>query len=95
LPSLRFATRALGDLERLAEFLRESDPDAAQRTVPLVFESVEILRSHPLIGRPVSIKRRELVVLRGRTGYLVRYSFSLARDEVVILSIRHQREVDD
>jgi len=94
LASLRFTPRALGDLESLAEFLRESDGAAAEQTVALIFDSVQILRSHPLIGRPVAIDRRELVVFRGRTGYLARYSFSPARDEVVILSIRHQREVD-
>jgi len=94
LASLRFALRALSDLERLAEFLRESDGVAADRTAALIFDSVEILRNHPLIGRPVSVNRRELVVFRGRAGYLARHSFSLARDEVVILSIRHQREVD-
>ena len=92
--SLRFIPRAVRDLERLAEFLRASDPAAADQTAALIFESIEILRDHPLIGRPVSINRRELVVFRGRTGYLARYGFSLARDEVVILSIRHQREVE-
>lgn len=84
----------MGDLERLAEFLRESDGAAADKTAALIFDSIEILRGHPLIGRPVSINRRELVVFRGRTGYLVRYSFNLARDEVVIVSIRHHRGLD-
>jgi plasmid stabilization system protein ParE len=91
---LRFTARALGDLERLAEFLRESDPDAAEQTVVLILDSLEILRGHPLIGRRVSVNKRELIVFRGRTGYLARYSFSVARDEVVILSVRHQREAD-
>jgi plasmid stabilization system protein ParE len=95
LASLRYTAHALGDLERLARFLHESDPGAAERTLALIVESLLILQSHPLIGRPVSMKRRELVIFRGRTGYLAQYSFSLSRDEVAVLSVRHQREVDE
>jgi plasmid stabilization system protein ParE len=35
---------------------------------------------------------RELVISRGRTGYVALYSFEEDRDAVLILAIRHQRE---
>jgi plasmid stabilization system protein ParE len=95
LATLRFTPAALRDLERLAAFLRESDPGAAAETIPLILDSLKVLAVHPLVGRPIDVNRRELVVFRGRTGYLVQYSFRLATDEVVILAVRHQREVDE
>lgn len=92
--TLRIAPAALKDLERLANFLRESDPRAAANTVPLILDGIKVLASHPLIGRPIDVNRRELVIFRGRTGYLVQYSFYPGEDEVLVLAVRHQREID-
>ena len=92
--TLRLTPAALRDLERLTIFLRESDPVAARETAPLIFSGIKVLATYPLIGRPIDDRRRELVIFRGRTGYLVQYRFRLAEDEVVILAVRHQREVD-
>ena len=93
--TLRFTPAALQDLERLASFLSESDPRAAAETIPLILNGLKVLTTYPLIGRPVDVNRRELVIFRGRTGYLAQYGFRLADDEVVVLAIRHQREVDE
>ena len=92
--TLRFTPAALRDLERLADFLRESDPVAAAETMPLILSGLKVLADHPLIGRPVDGRRRELLVFRGRSGYVAQYAFRSAADEVVFLAIRHQREVD-
>ena len=91
---LRFAPAALSDLERVAEFLRESDPTAAAETIPLILDGLKILRDHPLIGRPIAHERRELVIFRGRRGNVAQYSFRPSHDEVIVLAIRHQRELD-
>jgi plasmid stabilization system protein ParE len=95
LARLRFAPAALEDLERLAQFLRDSDPPAASPTIPMIIDGLRVLASHPLIGRPIDTKRRELLIFRGRTGYLAQYTFRLAQDEVIVLAVRHQREVDE
>lgn len=89
---LIYSERALDDLERLTDFLIESDPRAAAETVGLVAEAVAVLERHPLIGRPVESGLRELVISRGQTGYVALYSFEQADDAVLILSVRHQRE---
>lgn len=89
---LIYAERAFADLEKLTDFLVESDPPAAAETVGLIEEAVALLRRHPLIGRPVELGLRELVISRGRTGYVALYSFEEAQDAVLILAIRHQRE---
>ena len=92
---LSYARRALSDLERLTDFLRASDPAAAEVTADLIAEAVRILRNHPLIGRPAENGLRELAISRGRSGYLALYSFEEAADTVLVLAVRHQREAGD
>jgi addiction module RelE/StbE family toxin len=89
---LIYSERALVDLERLTDFLVASDPQAAAETVNLIEEAVALLKRHPLLGRPVEYEMRELVISRGRTGYVALYSLEEQHDTVLILAIRHQRE---
>jgi plasmid stabilization system protein ParE len=93
LARLIYAARALADLERLTDFLIESDPKAALKTVTLIEEAIALLERHPMIGRPVEPPLRELVISRGKSGYLALYSFESVEDAVLILAIRHQREL--
>lgn len=89
---LIYAGRALADLERLTDFLLDTDPVAAAATIELVEEAVSVLRRHPLIGRPAEAGLRELVISRGRSGYVALYSYEQALDTVLVLAVRHQRE---
>lgn len=89
---LIYSEQALADLERLTDFLIEADPLAATEMIGLIEEAVGLLKRHPLVGRPVEHELRELVISRGRTGYLALYSFEEDQDAVLILAIRHQRE---
>jgi plasmid stabilization system protein ParE len=92
LARLIYSSQALRDLERLSNFLLDSDPRAAGATLDLIEEAVLVLGRHPLIGRPVESGLHELVISRGRSGYVALYSFEQAHDAVLILAIRHQRE---
>lgn len=87
-----YSEQALDDLERLTDFLLETDVDAALETVSLIEEAVIILSRHPLVGRPVEHGFRELIISRGRTGYVALYSYEENVDVVLILAVRHQRE---
>jgi plasmid stabilization system protein ParE len=89
---LSYSARAFADLDRLTDFLMESEPAAVGETIDLIAEAVSILKRHPLIGRHVEGGLRELVVSRGRTGYVALYSHEPEHDAVLILAIRHQRE---
>ena len=89
---LVYTEQALMDLERLSDFLLETDPPAAQDTAVLIFEALEILVQHPEIGRKVHFGQRELVISRGRTGYLALYRFLPHLDRILVLALRHQRE---
>lgn len=88
-----YSEAALADLVRLVDFLLASEPAAAGETIGLIEEAVHVLRNHPLIGRDAEDGMRELVVSRGRSGYVVLYSIEHAAEDVVLLlAIRHQRE---
>jgi plasmid stabilization system protein ParE len=89
---LIYSSRSFNDLDRLTDFLIDTDPVAASETVELIAEAVTILKRHPLIGRPVEDNIRELVISRGKTGYIALYSYEAEYDTVLILAIRHQRE---
>jgi len=85
---------ALEALDRLVEFLQESDPTAAIATAAPILDSLRLLADHPLIGRPAGVDRRELVIFRGRNGYLAQYRYDALSDQVAVVSVRHQRETD-
>ena len=88
---IRYAPRAQLDLQRTVDLLAESNPVAAA-TVELIVSAIEALTLHPLLRRPVESGLRELVISRGRSGYLALYRFDEQRDRVLVLAIRHQRE---
>ena len=89
---LVFAPGALVDIERLSEFLLEDDPSAAERTGDILASGLQILKTHPLVGRRAEYGHRELVISRGRSGYVALYKFDAVNDTVVVMAIRHQRE---
>ncbi len=90
--TLVYSERAVADLERLARFLKERETATATATANLIVSALEILRAHPQIGRLVERPLRELVISRGRTGYVALYLYDESLDTVTVHAIRHQRE---
>ncbi len=90
---LVYSEKALRDIERLSDFLLETDPTEAQATAGLIIEALHLLTRHPDIGRKVQDGQRELVISRGKTGYLALYRVLPGLQRVLVLAIRHQREV--
>ena len=89
---LIYSEEALADLERMVDFLRDAAPASALSAFSEILLALDVLRAHPLIGRRVDRRRRELVISRGATGYLAIYRFDPALGLLRILRIRHQRE---
>ena len=87
-----YSAEALDDFERIIEHLLAYAPASATGAIERIRSAIEILEEHPEIGRRVDPDRRELVISRGRTGYLALYRFDAGLDLVRILRIRHQRE---
>lgn len=84
--------RALEDLERLFEFIAAEEPRGAARQILSVRRALELLSAHPLLGRPAEDGRRELILSRGRYGYIAKYRWLPADEVVLALAVRHQRE---
>lgn len=85
-------TRALRNLERLFDFVAGIDPVRALAQVSSVRAAFEVLADHPLLGRIAEDGRRELVLSRGKYGYVAKYRWLPAEDVVLVLAVRHQRE---
>lgn len=87
-----YSERAYRSLERITSFVAAKNPMGAIKTVDLIADAIDILKRHPLIGRPAEEGRNELLISRGRTGYAALYRYDELLDIVFVLAIRHQRE---
>ena len=93
---LRLAPAAQRDLERLFEFLAESDFDAAQNARSAIEKAYEFVVEFPFACRkidPGNAFLREIVIPFGNAGYVA--LFEIESDSLItILAMRHQREED-
>jgi plasmid stabilization system protein ParE len=87
-----YSRHAFTDVERLADFLVKEAPTAAVAAIDVIRDGIEILRRHPLVGRPCEEGLRELLISYGKSGYVALYSYEQREDVVLVLAIRHQRE---
>lgn len=93
MPQVRFTPAALRDLQRLREFLRKKDTQAAKRAADAIVKAIRLLEKQAQRGRPVpemASEFRELPIDFGDTGYIALYRFE--DDAVTVLAIRHQKE---
>ena len=89
---VQITVRALADLERLFDFLAEHNPKLARERMLSVRRALELLADHPFLGRQAEDGRRELILSRGRFGYVAKYRWVAAEDVILILAVRHQLE---
>ena len=87
-----FSPKALLDLERLTDFLIQIDKNAALATIDLIEGAIQILSQHPFVGRSYDMHIRELIISRGKSGYVALYSFDDIKNAILICSVRHQKE---
>ncbi|MDP1596254.1 MAG: type II toxin-antitoxin system RelE/ParE family toxin [Methylotenera sp.] len=87
--------RARDDVLRLVDFLIEHDVDAALAIFSIIDDGISLLKKHPEIGRFLEVDcLRELIISRGRTGYIALYEFDELRDLIIVLRVKHQREAE-
>lgn len=94
MPQVKYAPGAIRDLQRLRAFLQTKNPLAARRAGEAIVKAMQVLGQQPQIGRPVeglSETFREWLINFGDSGYVARYRFE--GDFVIILALRHQKEV--
>lgn len=93
MPQVIFAPAAIGDLERLRNFLQPKNLAAAAMAAKAINQGVRALGELPRIGRPVGDlpeEYRDWLIDYGDSGYVARYRID--GDVVVVLAIRHQKE---
>ncbi len=90
--TLNYTQDFKADIERLLDFFTTSHPEDANGLVELILDGLATLQRHPGVGRIYDDGLRELVISRGKSGYLALYEYNPILDRVDILRIRHQRE---
>ena len=90
---LKWLPEALADVERLHEFLKDIDVQAANQCVESILKGSRLLKTTPHLGRPMSdgSGKRELFMQFGAGAYVLRYRLQ-DTDTVVIVRIWHSRE---
>jgi toxin ParE1/3/4 len=82
---IRWTADAAADLERICDYLTDTNPDAAQRTAKAILDSVASLRAFPNRGRPGRVSgTREFVF-----AHLPFVAVYQVNDEVQVLRILH------
>ena len=94
MPRVIWSQAALLDVQRLYRFLAPKNLDAAKRAVKAVRTGFNVLQLQSAIGRPIDdmpTEFRAWIIDFSDSGYVVRYRID--SELVVILAVRHQKEV--
>lgn len=89
---VEFAPEVTDDFERILEHLLDHEAAKARSRIAGVIAAIDALEHSPLIGRPVGVDLRELVIGRRERGYVALYRYVPALDIVFVLAVRSQRE---
>ena len=93
MPPIKYTPEAQADIQSAYTFLAPKDLEAAIAAVKAIRGQLRILGRHPEAGRPTKdygLEFREWVIDYGDSGYVALYYFDSR--QVVILSVRHQKE---
>jgi len=93
MPRLVWSPHSARDLRRHYDFLAEKDRKAAARAIKAIYQRLQLLLTHPDLGRPMeesTTGQRELVIPFGQSSYVALYQHNV--EEITVLSIRHGRE---
>jgi toxin ParE1/3/4 len=86
------AARVDEDFERIRAHLETHGVEDADERIRLIVSALDVLANNPRIGRRAAAGQRELVIGQGSRGYVARYRYLPARDLVLVLALRAQRE---
>lgn len=89
---LVLAGRLAEDLDRITAHLEAHGVRDIGARLAEIIDGLQILERHPLIGRKVDSRQRELVIGRGARGYVALYAYDPLDDVVAVLALRAQRE---
>jgi plasmid stabilization system protein ParE len=95
MPQVIITQAAHADIQRLRDFLRSKDAHAAREAGKAIMQAIQSLRQFPERGRNagwLGENYRELVIKFGGTGYIAIYRIDAQK--VIILAVRHQKELE-
>ena len=90
--TLLYAGRIGDDLERIRLHLSGHGVNDVDARIDEIFDAMQLLTLHPLIGRSAAQDRRELVIGQGSRGYVALYAYDPIDDVAAVLALRAQRE---
>ena len=89
---IELAPQVAEDFDRILDHLATYQTENSGQRIAEIITALDVLAQNPLIGRPVSNGKRELVMGRSSRGYLALYRYVPEMDIVFVLAIRSQRE---
>ncbi len=89
---IELAPEVGGDFERILDHLARYQVENPELRIREIIAALDVLEYNPLIGRPASNGKRELIIGRRSHGYVALYRYVAEVDTVFILAVRSQRE---
>jgi toxin ParE1/3/4 len=89
---VELAPDVFDDFERFFDHVARFEVEDAPAGIGEIAQAMQILTHSPLIGRPVTGGKRELVIGQDSRGYVALYRFVAGIDTVFVLAIRRQQE---
>ena len=90
--TVRYAQRALRDLDEILAYIADENPLAAAGVVTHTKGSLERLDRYPKMGRPTDDERGARVLVIARTNYKAFYDIDA--DGVLVLRVMHGAQRD-
>ncbi len=90
--AIELATEVGEDFERILDHLASHQVENPGLRIREIINALDVLEHNPLIGRPVTNGKRELVIGRRAHGYIALYRYVAEIDTVFVLALRSQRE---
>lgn len=81
------------DIERILVHLADYEVADAGLRIQEIIQAIAVLEHNPLIGRPLSAGKRELIIGQQSRGYLALYKYIPDIDTAFVLATRSQKEL--
>lgn len=89
---VELAPEVADDFERILDHLARYEVENPTHRIREIIAALDVLEHNPLIGRPATNGKRELVIGRRSRGYVALYAYIAEADTVLVLALRSQRE---
>jgi addiction module RelE/StbE family toxin len=83
---IRWVSLALDDLREIDEFITKDNPVAAQKVLAVIWDTTQLLKQHPHLGRPGRVSGTRELVISG-TPFIIPYR--VVSDEIQVLRVIH------